>query len=250
MTPERLARLAQVLDQRQPDLTVVMDEVNKPHNLSAIIRSADAVGVAEVQAVWPKHAMRMVASAAKGSHDWVLVHTHPDIGSCVATLKARGMQVLATHLDDTAVDYRAVDYTRPTAILFGAEKYGLPQASLALADQRIIIPMHGMVQSLNVSVAAALILYEAQRQRQLAGLYQSSHSRLPESEQQRLLFERGYPVLTRMCRQKQLPYPTIDAQGELQADESWWQQMQLSRRAWRELEQQAHSNDDEDEGDA
>ena len=121
MTPERLARLAQVLDQRQPDLTVVMDEVNKPHNLSAIIRSADAVGVAEVQAVWPKHAMRMVASAAKGSHDWVLVHTHPDIGSCVATLKARGMQVLATHLDDTAVDYRAVDYTRPTAILLGAE---------------------------------------------------------------------------------------------------------------------------------
>ena len=228
MTPERLARLAQVLDQRQPDLTVVMDEVNKPHNLSAIIRSADAVGVAEVQAVWPKHAMRMVASAAKGSHDWVLVHTHPDIGSCVASLKARGMQVLATHLDDTAVDYRAVDYTRPTAILFGAEKYGLPQASLALADQRIIIPMHGMVQSLNVSVAAALILYEAQRQRANAGMY--DQPRLPPELRSRLLFQGCHPQLFRRCRLKGLPWPQVDDDGTLHADDGWWQAMRHADR--------------------
>lgn len=249
MNQERFARIQRLLAMRQPDLTVCLEQVNKPHNLAAMIRTCDAVGIHDVHAVWPEE-MRMNNYAAKGSHYWVRLNRHETITEAVDVLRGQGMQILATHLSPQAVDFREIDYTRPTAILFGAEKRGISQQALALADRHIIIPMVGMAQSLNVSVASALILYEAQRQRQLAGLYQSSHSRLPESEQQRLLFERGYPVLTRMCRQKQLPYPTIDAQGELQADESWWQQMQLSRRAWRELEQQAHSNDDEDEGDA
>ncbi|MCV5244590.1 tRNA (guanosine(18)-2'-O)-methyltransferase TrmH, partial [Escherichia coli] len=96
------------------------------------------------------------------------------------------------------------------------EKTGITQEALALADQDIIIPMIGMVQSLNVSVASALILYEAQRQRQNAGMYQRANSMLPPQEQQRLLFEGGYPVLARVARQKGLPYPHVNEQGEVE----------------------------------
>lgn len=155
-----------MLARRQPDLTVCMEQVHKPHNVSAIIRTADAVGVHEVHAIWPGSRMRTMASAAAGSNSWVQVKTHRTIGDAVAHLKGRGMQILATHLSDKAVDFREIDYTRPTCILMGQEKTGITQEALALADRDIIIPMIGMVQSLNVSVASALILYEAQRQRQ------------------------------------------------------------------------------------
>lgn len=130
------------------------------------------------------------------------VKTHQTIGEAVSHLKGRGMQVLATNLSAKAVDFREIDYTRPTCILMGQEKTGITQEALDLADQDIIIPMIGMVQSLNVSVASALILYEAQRQRQNAGMYKRSNSMLPEEEQQRLLFEGGYPVLARVAKQK------------------------------------------------
>ncbi|PLK81232.1 tRNA (guanosine(18)-2'-O)-methyltransferase TrmH, partial [Klebsiella pneumoniae] len=117
----------------------------------------------------------------------------------------------------------------PTCILMGQEKTGITQEALALADQDIIIPMIGMVQSLNVSVASALILYEAQRQRQNAGMYQRANSMLPPQEQQRLLFEGGYPVLARVARQKGLPYPHVNEQGEVEADAAWWATMQAAR---------------------
>lgn len=208
MNPTRYARICEMLARRQPDLTVCMEQVHKPHNVSAIIRTADAVGVHEVHAVWPGSRMRTMASAAAGSNSWVQVKTHRTIGDAVAHLKGQGMQILATHLSDNAVDFREIDYTRPTCILMGQRKTGITQEALALADQDIIIPMIGMVQSLNVSVASALILYEAQRQRQNAGMYLRENSMLPEAEQQRLLFEGGYPVLAKVAKRKGLPYPT------------------------------------------
>ena len=105
---------------------------------------------------------------------------------------------------------------------------GITQEALALADQDIIIPMIGMVQSLNVSVASALILYEAQRQRQNAGMYLRENSMLPEAEQQRLLFEGGYPVLAKVAKRKGLPYPHVNQQGEIEADADWWSTMQAA----------------------
>lgn len=216
-----------MLARRQPDLTVCMEQVHKPHNVSAVIRTADAVGVHEVHAVWPSSRMRTMASAAAGSNSWVQVKTHRTIADAVGHLKGQGMQILATHLSDKAIDFREIDYTRPTCILMGQEKTGITQE--ALADQDIIIPMIGMVQSLNVSVASALILYEAQRQRQNAGMYQRANSMLPPQEQQRLLFEGGYPVLARVARQKGLPYPHVNEQGEVEADAAWWATMQAAR---------------------
>lgn len=213
---------------RQHDLTVCMEQVHKPHNVSAVIRTADAVGIHEVHAVWPSVRMRTMVSASAGSNSWVKVQTHPHIAEAVRHLKDQGMQVLATNLSANAVDFRAIDYTKPTCILMGQEKTGITQEALDLADQDIIIPMIGMVQSLNVSVASALILYEAQRQRQNAGMYQRSNSMLPEEEQQRLLFEGGYPVLARVAKQKKLPYPHVNAQGEIEADAGWWATMQYA----------------------
>ncbi|BEM25795.1 tRNA (guanosine(18)-2'-O)-methyltransferase [Serratia marcescens] len=217
-----------MLATRQPDLTVCLEQVHKPHNVSAIIRTADAVGVHQVHAVWPTTRMRTLVSSAAGSNSWVSVKTHRSIGDAVGHLKAQGMQILATNLSARAVDFREVDYTRPTCVLLGQEKTGITEEALALADQDIVIPMIGMVQSLNVSVASALILYEAQRQRQNAGLYRRDNSMLDEEEQQRLLFEGGYPVLANVAKRKGLPRPQIDEQGQVIASAEWWAAMQAT----------------------
>lgn len=223
MTPERFQRIQQILDKRQPDLTVCMEDVHKPHNLAAMVRTCDAIGVHEVHAVWSSQQTRLAGGTATGSQNWVKLNSHTNVTAAISQLKAQGMQVLATNLSDTAVDFREVDYTKPTAILMGQEKFGITREALAMADQDIIIPMVGMVQSLNVSVATATILYEAQRQRQNAGMY--DQPRLDEAERQRVLFEGGYETLAKRCRQKGLTYPRIDEQGQIEADEAWWQAM-------------------------
>ncbi len=215
MTLKRYARIREMLARRQPDLTVCMEQVHKPHNVSAIIRTADTVGVHEVHAVWPENRMRIMTSSAAGSNSWVQVKTHRTIADAVGHLKGQGMQVLATHLSEKSVDFRDIDYTRPTCILMGQEKTGITQEALDLADQDIIIPMIGMVQSLNVSVASALILYEAQRQRQNAGMYARDTSTIDYDDQHRLLFEGSYPDL--------------NADGEIEADDAWWSTMQAAR---------------------
>ena len=230
MSPERYARICEMLATRQPGLTFCLEQVHKPHNVSAIIRTADAVGVHQVHAVWPTTRMRTLVSSAAGSNSWVSVKTHRTIGDAVGHLKAQGMQILATNLSARAVDFREVDYTRPTCVLLGQEKTGITEEALALADRDIVIPMIGMVQSLNVSVASALILYEAQRQRQNAGLYRRDNSMLDEEEQQRLLFEGGYPVLANVAKRKGLPRPQIDEQGQVVASAEWWAAMQATVR--------------------
>ncbi|WP_127956528.1 tRNA (guanosine(18)-2'-O)-methyltransferase TrmH [Serratia microhaemolytica] len=228
MSPERHARIRAMLATRQPDLTLCLEQVHKPHNVSAIMRTADAVGVHQVHAVWHGSRIRTHASSAAGSNSWVSVKTHPTIEQAITALKQQGMQILATHLSERAVDFRSIDYTRPSCILLGQEKSGITAEALALADHQIIIPMLGMVQSLNVSVAAALILYEAQRQRQNAGMYQRDHSLLDSEEQQRLLFEGGYPVLAKLAKRKGLARPNINSAGELIASAEWWRAMQSS----------------------
>jgi tRNA (guanosine-2'-O-)-methyltransferase len=185
VTPERLARIRAVLNKRQPDLTVLMERVHKPHNFSAILRSCDAVGVLEAHAIPAKHGIPNLEEAQdlslKGktfnetsgsAAKWVGLTLHADTASAFAHLKARGFQVLAAHFSERAVDYRQADYTRPTCILLGTEKWGVSPEAAELADAHILIPMMGMVQSLNVSVAAAVILFEAQRQRLQAGFYE------------------------------------------------------------------------------
>ena len=137
MNDQRFARIQAMLALRQHDLTVCMEQVHKPHNVSAVIRTADAVGVNEVHAVWPTSKMRTQGSFAAGANSWVQVKTHKTIQEAVAKMKAMGMQVLATNLSEKAVDFRAIDYTRPTCILLGQEKTGITPEALALADSDI-----------------------------------------------------------------------------------------------------------------
>ena len=227
MTPERLERITKMLQHRQPDLTVCMESVHKPHNLAAVVRTCDAVGVNNVHAVWSIRPTKVSGGTATGSQNWVKVHSHDNIAAAIKELKAQGMQVLATNLSDSAVDFRDIDYTKPTAILMGQEKTGISAEALALADQDIIIPMVGMVQSLNVSVATATILYEAQRQRDNAGMYQGE-SKLSAEEQHKIFFEGGHPVYAKACKRKGLAYPELDAEGQIVADESWWDALRSS----------------------
>lgn len=213
MTAQRFTRLKQVLDARQPDLTVLLDNVNKAHNFSAILRSCDAVGVLEAHAVWPNPDIAMHHMTSGGTAKWVQVHTHASADDALTLLKDRGFQLLAAHLSENAVDYRSVDYTLPTAIVLGAELLGLGEDARQRADKHITVPMHGMVESLNVSVAAATILFEAERQREANGMY--ARSRLERERFNRILFEWAHPAVAEYCNRNGFDYPAIDEQGEL-----------------------------------
>jgi tRNA (guanosine-2'-O-)-methyltransferase len=213
MRPERFRRLREVLARRQPDLTVLMDRVNKAHNLSAILRSCDAVGVLEAHAVAHEPGLEAHHATSAGTKKWVAVTRHARVEDAIAHLRGRGFFVLAAHPSVGALDYSEADYTRPVAITLGAELEGVSERALELADAHVTIPMVGMVHSLNVSVASALLLFEAYRQRSAAGMY--AESRLdPEAFEQRL-FEWAYPTLARSRRERGLPYPRLDADGQI-----------------------------------
>lgn len=171
-TERRKARLMEVLRHRQPDLTLVLANIHDPHNVSAIYRSCDAFGVSRVHLYYtdtpfPALGRKTSASARK----WVESERHRDAGDMLAQLRGQGMQVLATSFTSAARPLRQWDFTRPTAVIMGNEHSGVEEALLRAADGELYIPMYGMIQSLNVSVAAAVILAEAARQRESAGMY-------------------------------------------------------------------------------
>jgi tRNA (guanosine-2'-O-)-methyltransferase len=211
MTPERFQRVRQVLARRQPDLTVLLDSVHKPHNFSAILRSCDAVGVFEAHAVWPGELLRPNHLTSGGSGKWVHVRTHRHVAGALEHLQAGRFQIIAAHPGDDARDFREIDYTLPTALVLGAELRGLSDESLARADAHIGVPMMGMVGSLNVSVAAATILFEAQRQRSRARMY--DRIRLEEVVYRRTLFEWAQPEVADYCQRHGLDYPELDDYG-------------------------------------
>lgn len=213
MTPQRYRRLRSVLDRRQPDLTVLLDRVHKPHNLSAVLRTCDAVGVWEAHAVHAGGGLSAHEATSAGSGKWVGLHTHATLDAAFAHLHGAGFRILAAHFSPQAVDFREVDYTGPTAIVLGAEKHGISPEAATRADGHIRIRMQGMVPSLNVSVAAALILFEAQRQRHAAGCYERVC--LDPERYARTLFEWAYPELAAHCRAQGIEYPPLGPDGEL-----------------------------------
>ena len=212
MTPERLARLNATLRLRQPDLTVVLDRVDKPFNLSAILRSCDAAGVLEVHAVYPKIISRRTTKEfSSGVGKWVKVRQHATIDEALGGLKESGFKVVAAHPEAGSTDFREMDFVSPVAILLGAELDGVSERGLDLADEHVKIPMMGMAACLNVSVATALILYEVQRQRSEKGLYETC--RIEEEVYQRTLFEWAHPEVAEYCRRHGFTYPTLDEAG-------------------------------------
>lgn len=172
-TERRERRISGVIRRRQPDLTVVIENVHDAHNISAVLRSCDAVGVMRIHMVYTIEdepsvfARRTSGSASK----WVETVRHESVAACYATLRDSGFGILVTSLEDNPVQLYDVDMTRPTALVFGNEARGASAEAHALADGTFFIPMQGMVESLNISVACAVSLYEAMRQRLRAGAY-------------------------------------------------------------------------------
>jgi tRNA (guanosine-2'-O-)-methyltransferase len=213
VTPRRYKKLRETLARRQPDLTVLVENVHKPHNVSALVRTCDAVGIGQLHAVSDDGDLRRHHMVSGGSKRWVKIALHATINEAVSELKTDNLQIVAAHFSSDAVDYRELDYTRPTAFLMGSELDGVSPEAAVLADCHTIIPMRGNVSSLNVSVATAILLYEAARQRELAGLYDKN--RMDSENYRRTLFEWCYPDIAAECRKRDLPYPALDADGDL-----------------------------------
>ncbi|KAA3615601.1 MAG: tRNA (guanosine(18)-2'-O)-methyltransferase TrmH [Calditrichaeota bacterium] len=213
MTPSRYKKILQMLKHRQPSLTVVMENVHKAHNLAAIARTSDAAGIPEIHAITRFDELNLTQDAASGSGRWVNVKTHTEIGDAYKHLKKKGFQLLTAHFNEQAKDFREIDFCLPTAIVVGQELDGLTDEAIESADGSIIIPMYGMVQSLNVSVATAIILYEAQRQRHDAGMYEKSNP--DEKFTNDFIFEKGYPRLAAKLREKGEPFPKLDDEGAI-----------------------------------
>jgi tRNA (guanosine-2'-O-)-methyltransferase len=174
-TERRQARIRSVLERRQPDLTVVLENVHDPHNVSAILRSCDGVGVLRVHAVYSieeppagAFARQTSASAAK----WMDVERHESLAGCDKQLRAEGFSILVTSIGPDSRPLYDWDLRQPVALVLGNEMRGVSTEARDMADGAIQIPMAGMVESLNVSVACAVCLYEAFRQRTAAGDYQ------------------------------------------------------------------------------
>ncbi len=171
-TEERMERIRFVLEHRQKDLTLIINNIHDPHNVSAIMRSCDAFGVGQVHLYYtdtpfPVLGKKTSASAKK----WISMKRHTNGPDMVNELTQGGFQVVRTGFSETATSLLDWDFTRPTAIIMGNEHDGVDEELSQLVDKELYIPMNGMVQSLNVSVASAVILYEAFRQRHEAGFY-------------------------------------------------------------------------------
>jgi len=186
MTPEREERLSFVLNKRQNDLTVVLENVFDPHNISAVMRTCDAVGIQEIYVLnnrIPRHkkwGRQSSSSAAK----WLTIHQFSDVGECFDLLRKNYSKIFATHLSSTSVDLYDIDFTQRIALVFGNEHSGVSEEILPLVDGNFIIPQMGIIRSLNISVACAVTLYEAFRQKNNAGHY--NQRKLGETESKTL----------------------------------------------------------------
>lgn len=188
-TDEREQRLREVLDKRQPGLTVVLENIHDPHNVSAIFRSADAVGVHEMHLLYHidefPNLSRWGKKSSAGTRKWIERHKHETVEGCFAALRTQGFRILVSSFSPASRPIQEIDLTGNIALMFSNEHRGVAPECVAQADGEFIVPMVGMTKSLNVSVAAAVSLYEAFRQRRDAGLYNTPQ--LSAEERERLL---------------------------------------------------------------
>ena len=171
MTPERTERLTNVLAKRQPGLTIVLENVSDPHNISAVMRTCDAVGVQDVYILNTKIGLHEMwsAKASSSAAKWLTVHQFTNAVECFAELRKNFSKIYTTHLSTGAVDLYDLNLTETVALVFGNEHSGLSEEIIDLADGNFIIPQVGIIKSLNISVACAVSLYEAYRQKKNAG---------------------------------------------------------------------------------
>ncbi len=176
MTPERSDRLTNVLNKRQPDLTVVLENVFDPHNISAVMRTCDAVGIQDIYVLNNKIAphRKWGEKSSSSAARWLTIHQFTDAHECFAALRKQYQKIYTTHLSTDAVSLHELNLTESVALVFGNEHSGVSEEIIAMADGNFIIPQVGIIKSLNISVACAISLYEAFRQKNNAGHYKAT----------------------------------------------------------------------------
>ena len=180
----RLQKITKIVNSRQFTLRVVLENIHDPHNVSAIFRTCDAVGIPKVSLIYylekfPKIGKKSSASAFK----WVEKEKFSSVSECFESLKKDGFTIYTSTISDDATDLYKLDFKKKTAIVLGNEHRGVSNEAAKLADKKFKIPMFGMVQSLNVSVAAAIVLYEALRQRKKKSYYEKSELNKSDMEE-------------------------------------------------------------------
>lgn len=185
-TPKRLKKLIEVLNKRQQNLTIVLENINDPHNLSACLRSCDAVGVSNVYIVYhgTQPERKLGRNAAASATKWLKIHRYYDVNECFDELRKKEMLIYTTALGEKSKSLYDLDLTKGVALCFGNEHHGVSDIALELADGNFNIPQVGMIQSLNISVACAVSLYEAYRQRMEVGEYENTKLSRSEFEKQ------------------------------------------------------------------
>ncbi len=192
MTPERREKLLRVLQNRQVNLAVVMENVHDPHNISAVMRTCDAVGIQDIYILntkIPRHE-KFGAKSSSSAAKWLTVHQYDDAQLCFQDLRKQYRTILTTHLSSDAVSLYDIDFTDSIALVFGNEHAGVSDEIRARADGNFVIPQMGIIQSLNISVACAVSIYEACRQKRNAGQY--NQVSMPAERQQQLLKDWGF----------------------------------------------------------
>ncbi len=192
MTPERYERLHAVLNKRQPDLTVLLENVFDPHNISAVMRTCDAVGIQDIYILntkIPPH-KKWGAKSSSSAAQWLTIHQFTNAEACFTELRKNFKKIYTTHLSTDAVGLHKLNLTEPVALVFGNEHSGVSDDIIAMADGNFIIPQVGIIKSLNISVACAVTLYEAFRQKTNAGHY--DHTKLEGHKLQSLRAEWGF----------------------------------------------------------
>lgn len=187
MTPERTEKLLNVLSRRQHNLTVVMENVQDPHNISAVMRTCDAVGIQDIYILntkIPRH-KKFGAKSSSSAAKWLTVHQFDNVQDCFNELRTKYNKIFTTHLSTGAVSLYEINFTENIALVFGNEHSGVSEEVRSLADGNFIIPQMGIIQSLNISVACAVSIYEAFRQKNNAGHY--FKSTMPQAQRNNLL---------------------------------------------------------------
>lgn len=181
-TPKRLEKLTDVLSRRQTNLTIILENINDKHNLAACLRSCDAVGVSDVYILYhgTQQERKLGRNAAASATKWLNLHRYYDVEECFADIRSKGMKIYTTALGEESMSLYDLNLTEGVALCFGNEHDGVSNEALKLADGNFNIPQAGMIQSLNISVACAVSLYEAYRQRKDAKLYDTIQ--FPQSE--------------------------------------------------------------------
>lgn len=193
MTPEREKKLKNVLNHRQGNLAVVLENVDDPHNIFAVMRTCDAVGVQDVYVINTriKEHRKFGKASSSSAAKWVTMHKYNNISECMKIVSEKFEHIYASYIDDTSTSYLETDYTQPIALVFGNEHEGISNEMLTCCTGKFVIPQCGMIHSLNISVACAVTLYEARRQKEIAGHYSSGRSSMPKEQIESLTKEWG-----------------------------------------------------------